>query len=164
MEQKSAYSLLEKILVLKRCPMFAMVNTSDLQPVAAIAEELYFVQGDTIVGEGDIGDSLYLIKNGTVQVSKRVGMHGSTVLAELARGDCFGEMSAIDEEVRSASVIARETCSLLRLNKDDLFEVILECPHIGLELLKIFVKRLRSANTLIESLSCKSLQSQDGQE
>ncbi|NLE01041.1 MAG: cyclic nucleotide-binding domain-containing protein [Fibrobacter sp.] len=153
MNTAESYKLLENIFVLKKSTLFSSVNTNELRAVAAIVEELSFRKSSTIVREGDIGDCLYLIKKGKVQITKKVGMHGTAVLAELADGECFGEMAAIDEEVRSASVTAIQDCTLLRISKDDLKDVILECPNIGLELLNIFVKRLRSSNARIETLS-----------
>ena len=153
MENKQSYTILENVLVLKKSPLFVQVSTSELRAVAAVVEEMVFQEGDEIVREGDIGDSLYLIKKGKVSIQKKIGNSSSTVLAELGVGDCFGEMAAIDEEVRSASVIAGESCTLMRISKEDLMEVIIECPHIGIELLRIFIRRLRRANLKIEELA-----------
>jgi CRP/FNR family cyclic AMP-dependent transcriptional regulator len=143
-------SILENVLVLKRSAIFSMVSTSDLRAVAAVITEMNFVEGERIIREKDIGDSMYLIRRGSVRIVKQLQGNHTSVLAELHEGECFGEMSAIDEEVRSADVYAKEACILLRLSKDDLLEVIIDCPHIGIELLKIFVKRLRNANGKIE--------------
>ena len=152
MENKNSYTILENVLTLKRSPLFMRVSTSELRALAAVAEELKFQEGEEIVREGDIGDSLFLIKKGKVRIFKKIGDSGFTELAQLGAGECFGEMAAIDEEVRSAGVSAGEPCSLMRICKEDLMEVILECPHIGIELLRIFIKRLRTANLRIEEL------------
>ena len=153
MNIQASYALLEKILVLKKNVLFASVTTSELRAVAAVAEELHFRPGEAIVREKDIGDALYLIKNGAVTISKLVGGERSVELARMEAGECFGEMAAIDEEVRSATVSALRECSVLRIGKEDLHDVLRENPQIGIELLKIFVKRLRNANGRIEVLS-----------
>lgn len=150
---QTSYALLDKILVLKKSTLFASVTTSELRAVAAVAEELHFIPGATIVREKDIGDALYLIKNGSVTISKLVTGEQSVDLARLTAGECFGEMAAIDEEVRSATVAAQQECTVLRISKDDLHDVLRENPQIGIELLRIFVKRLRGANGKIEQLS-----------
>jgi CRP-like cAMP-binding protein len=156
MDIKASYALLEKILVLKKSTLFASVSTSELRAVAAVTEELQFKPGDHIVRENEIGDALFLIKNGSVRISKNVGAGRSVDLAFLDAGECFGEMAAIDEEVRSATVSAKQECAVLRISKDNLLDVLQECPHIGIELLRIFVKRLRHANSRIEALSRKT--------
>ena len=153
MDIKASYALLENILVLKKSALFASVSTSELRAVAEVAEELYFEPGKTIVTENEIGDTLFLIKNGAVRITKNVGTGGTIDLATMGAGECFGEMAAIDEEVRSATVSALKKCIVLRISKDDLLDVLRECPHICIELLRIFIKRLRHANSQIEILS-----------
>ena len=153
MDIKASYALLDKILVLKKSALFATISTSELRAVAAVAEELCFKQGELIVKEDEIGDALYLIRDGSVRISKSIGGGRTVDLASMEAGECFGEMAAIDEEVRSASVYARQECMVLRISKDDLLDVLQSSPQIGIELLRIFVKRLRLANRRIETLS-----------
>ncbi len=153
MDIKASYALLEKILVLKRSALFSTVSTSELRAVACVAEELHFMPDEHIVNENDIGDALYLIKSGSVKIAKSVGNGRIVDLATMEAGECFGEMAAIDEEVRSATVAARQECVVLRIGKDNLHDVLRESPQIGIELLKIFVKRLRLANGRIEAFS-----------
>jgi len=151
--EKSPQTLLENILALKNSPLFGRVPARDLEAVAVVADEVFAGPGETIVREGDVGDSMFLIKRGTVRVTKKINAGKTATLAEMKPGDCFGEMSAIDEEVRSASVIAQTEVALLRISKDALLDVILEAPHLGVELLKIFVSRLRAANGRFLKLS-----------
>ncbi|MCU0608212.1 MAG: cyclic nucleotide-binding domain-containing protein [Chitinispirillaceae bacterium] len=153
MEEQSPYTLLENLVSLKRSALFSGVPTRELEAVAAVVEELRFEPGECIVREGDVGDSLYLIREGSVSITKRISATASTTLAELSCGDCFGEMSAIDEEVRSASVSAKVRCTLLRISKEALLDVILSSPRLGVELLKIFVTRLRAANGKIQKMT-----------
>jgi CRP/FNR family transcriptional regulator len=153
MDIKTSFAQLENILVLKKSALFTSVSTSDLRAVADVAEELRFRADEIIVTEGDIGDALYLIKSGLVKVTKEIGPGRSVDLATMEAGECFGEMAAIDEEVRSATVAADGECIVLRISKDDLLDVLREYPHISVELLRIFVKRLRHANRQIENLS-----------
>jgi len=149
---RSSYALLEKIIVLKRSTLFGGVATSELRSVAAVSDELSYRHGERIVSENEIGDALYLIVNGSVRIVKSSDER-QIELAVLGEGESFGEMSAIDEEVRSATVIANRDCDVLRISKDDLHEVLRESPQIAIELLRIFVKRLRSADCKIEELA-----------
>lgn len=153
MDTKQSYALLEKVLVLKKSSLFMAVTTSELRAVAAVAEELFFAPGTCIFCEEEIGSSLYLVKEGCVSIAKRVGGNRSVELARLGVGECFGEMSAIDEEVRSATAYVEVASVVLRISKDDLLDVLHDCSPIGIELLKIFIKRLRRANSRIEEIA-----------
>lgn len=151
-EEKS-FHLLENVIFLKKNLLFSSMQTDELRAMAAIAEELTFDEGKEIVKENDVGDSLYIIKDGSVNIIKEIGEKHNVKLAELSKGDCFGEMALFDAELRSASVLANEPCVLLCIKSDDLNDLLLDYPTIGIEFLKIFVKRLRKANKTIEKLS-----------
>jgi CRP/FNR family transcriptional regulator, cyclic AMP receptor protein len=146
-----AYSVLENVIFLKKTSLFSNVKTSELKAVASIAEELSFEKGDEIVKESDVGDSAYIIKEGRIQITKKNARNDIVALAEISKGECFGEMSLFDDEARCATVKALSSCTVLRLLRDDLLDVIEDYPHIAVELIKIFVKRLRAANAKIEN-------------
>ncbi len=129
------------------------MQTSELRALADIAKELTFDGDKEIVRENDVGDSLYIIKNGSVAIMKQVSEGNTVKLAEMTSGDCFGDMALFDAELRSASVYAKEPCVLLCIKSDDLNDLLLDYPTIAIEFLKIFVKRLRKANKTIEKLS-----------
>lgn len=150
-----AFRVLENVVFLHGTTLFAGVHTDEIRAIASIAEELSFDPGEVIVRENDVGDSLYLIKDGSVRIEKKIDERKSIELAELKTGECFGDMSVFDAEVRSASVIAGTTCSLLRVGGEELLDVILESPYIAIELLKMFVKRLRNADARIQELTAR---------
>ncbi len=151
-EQKS-FHLLENVIFLKKTMLFSSMQTSELRALADIAKELTFNGKSEIVRENDVGDSLYIIKGGSVSIMKQISEKKTVKLAEMETGDCFGDMALFDAELRSASVYAKETCVLLCIKSDDLNDLLLDYPTIAIEFLKIFVKRLRKANQAIEKLS-----------
>jgi len=145
---KSSYALLDRVLALKRSAIFANVTTGDLRSVAKIASELKFRQGEIILSENGINDSLYLVRSGSVRITR--GTVGGVVeLATLGAGECFGEMAAIEEEVCAVSVHAALVCGVLRLGNVELHNVMGENPGIAMEMLRIFVRRLRAVNRRI---------------
>jgi CRP/FNR family cyclic AMP-dependent transcriptional regulator len=146
-----SFPVLENVIFLKKTALFSNVKTSELKAVASIVEELSFTAGDEVVKESDSGDSAYIIKEGRIKITKKASDSGVIDLAELSSGECFGEMSLFDEESRCATAYALTPCVVLRLLRDDLIDVIEEHPYIAVELIKIFVKRLRAANVKIES-------------
>jgi CRP-like cAMP-binding protein len=144
--------VMENVIFLKRNPLFADVRTEELRAIAAISREREFKKGECVVKENDPGDSLFIVKTGSIRVTKSSGTE-EVLLAVLPQESCFGEMVIFEDAPRSASGFANEDCSLLIIQRDDLLDVILEFPGIALEMFRIFGKRLREANEKIRRLS-----------
>ena len=151
--RENMFQILENVVFLKKNRLFGSMHTRDLRALSAIAEEMSFDLGATIVREGDVGDSLFIIRSGSVRIEKKDEAGESLLLAHLAANEYFGEMALFDAEVRSASVIAAEACVLLCIRSDDLNDVLMENPSIALEFLKTFAKRIRELNHRAEELT-----------
>jgi len=102
--------------LLDHVPVFHGMSGEELLQLLDAAEKCTFAAGDTIVREGSTGAWLYVIIDGGVSVRKSASGH-ETELAGLGAGDSFGEMSLVDQELRSASVVAVSPCVLLRLSQ-----------------------------------------------
>jgi CRP-like cAMP-binding protein len=155
-QKDRTFKLLENVIFLKKSAIFSSMEAAELRAIAAITEEHVFKEKSAIVRENELGDSLYIVKKGSVNVVKKIDDKQSIVLAELSVGDCFGEMALFDAEMRSASVYTKEECVLLCINSDDLNDLLLEYPAIAIEFIKIFVKRLRKTNQSIGKLPAGS--------
>ena len=81
---------------------------------------LRFEPGEVIIRENDTGDSAYLIEDGVVEVSREAD-GGRVVLAELGRGEIFGEMGMIDDLPRSATVTARTATTVAEMRREEFF-------------------------------------------
>jgi len=104
------------------------------------------------VFEDDPGDALFVVARGQVKVVL-VGEDGrEVILAVLGAGDCFGELALIDDEPRSAHVIAMDDAQLLVLRRDDFHQALEAHPRIALGLLRTLSRRLRRADDQIGSL------------
>jgi CRP-like cAMP-binding protein len=95
---------------------FRGLKVEELAEIFQFAEKQIFQPGDPIVVEGKVGSFMYILIDGEAIVSKRTGPGASAELRRLGPGDCFGEMSIVDNEPRSASVTAATIAILLRLN------------------------------------------------
>lgn len=146
---------MEDAIFLKRSKLFSVMKTSELRAMAAIVQEMSFHPNQVIVQENDVGDSLFVIKQGSVKIVKNSVDTQPIELAILNSGDCFGEMALFDAELRSATVVAQQHCVLLCIKSDDIHDVLVDNPGIGVEFIKIFIKRLREANKTIQLLSSK---------
>lgn len=134
----------EKMLFLSSVEMFSDIPLQSLTAIAGIAEEVRRGPGEVVFAEGDVGDSLYLIVNGSVGVKKADG--GATKLvATLGEGECVGEMAILSDEPRSASVETLEETGLLIIDKKSFKTLIRKNPEIAFHIFEILVKRLRGA-------------------
>lgn len=138
--------------ILRRVPLFAHVGDEELGRLAAMARERPYPRNSVIVFADDPGDALYVVAAGQVKVVL-VGEDGrEVILAVLGPGDFFGELALIDDEPRSAHVMAMDDARLLVLRRDD-FERVLEAyPRIALALLRALSRRLRRADDQIGAL------------
>lgn len=111
--------------------------------LAATSRRRLFDAGETLVKEGDEGDSLFVIERGSVRVTKANPEQGgkSVDLAVLQEGAFFGEMSLLTGEPRSATVLAREHCGVLMLGKEDLASTLEADPQIAEQLSRALASR-----------------------
>ena len=131
-------STVEKVLFLKSIDLFSQIPGEDLVRVAQIAEEVDFEPKEAIMTEGEIGDSMYLIVDGRVQVYK-----GARLIVELGERECVGEMAILDSEPRSATVRASTQVSALKIEREDFYDLMTEKQEIAQGIIKVLTRRLR---------------------
>jgi len=138
--------------VLKRVPLFNDLSEAEVSRFADVTREREYPKNSVILFEDDPGDALYIVSSGQVKVVL-IGEDGrEVILSVLGDGDFFGEMSLIDDEPRSAHVIAMKDSQLLVLRRDDFQSRLEEQPKIALKLLRVLVQRLRRADEKIGGL------------
>jgi CRP/FNR family cyclic AMP-dependent transcriptional regulator len=108
---------------LQAIPIFAGLTPAALEEIANAAEEAVFPKGEIIVREGELGNRMFIIAAGSVEVVKYLGQTHETVLAVLGPRDFLGEMSIIDCVARSASIRAVEDTALFSLKGIDLYHL-----------------------------------------
>src|SRR5258705_7344317 len=104
-----------------------------------------FNAGDTILSEGEIGDTAFLITAGSVEVSIGQGAKAKTV-GTLDAGEVFGEMSLIEPGPRSATVKAATDTECFVTTYDEFIASIQANPERAVEFMKTLVRRLRQMN------------------
>ncbi len=93
----------------------------DLQNLSQVLAAERFVAGDTIFAEGERGDTLYVVAEGAVRISRHMAGLGEEALVILGRGEVFGEMAWIDSSPRSADAIAHTGgCTVLAISRQQL--------------------------------------------
>jgi CRP/FNR family cyclic AMP-dependent transcriptional regulator len=137
---------------LKHVPLFSELGAEETLRLARAAREKSYTKNSVILFEDDPGDALYVVLAGQVKVVL-IGEDGrEVILSMLKDGDFFGEMALIDDQPRSAHVIATEDTNLLVLHRDDFRRCLEESPRIALGLLRAMSRRLRRADDKIGSL------------
>jgi CRP-like cAMP-binding protein len=131
----------ERLLLVRGVPIFQELRDDFLVRLASIMDERCFNSKEVIFTQGQEGRSLYVVSEGLVRVHI-----GDQELAQVKKGDFFGEMALFDAEPRSASVTALERCVCLVLTQQQLYEAIDETPGIALNIIRILSRRIRELN------------------
>ena len=133
--------LVQKILFLKNVPLFSSMAPGELSQLAGIAEEVVYATNTPIITQGEHGDAMYLIAEGTIKIHV-----GDEELAQLTVRDYFGEMSILDGEPRSASATAASDCLLLRVKQEDFHYILSQRFDVALNIIQTLTRRLRTAS------------------
>ena len=139
--------------VLKSMPMFATFSQEQLQALMAMISRRSAPRGAAIMHEGDPTDSLYIVISGRLKVMMGEADGKETILSIIGPGEFFGEMGLIDDNPRSASVIAIEPAELLALTKRAFRKCLVENSDLAMAVMRVLVKRLREADRKIGSLA-----------
>ena len=109
-----------KRALLAESPLFDNLLPAELTMVADLFSVRDYDQGSIIFEEREVGDSLYVIASGSVEILRKKATGDSKAIATLDAPQFFGEMSLIDKEFRSATVRASTRATLLQLSNENL--------------------------------------------
>jgi hypothetical protein len=143
-EKSHLIPLFERMAFLRTVPIFEDMPGQELRRVAEILGGLEVPAGEVIFHKGDPGDALYIVRRGAVAIRD-----GAVELSVARAGDFFGELALLDNEARSADAVAAEDTTLARLPGADFRELMARRPQIQERVLRVVVRRLRSATTRI---------------
>ncbi len=151
MENETKTELLER---LKRISLFSDIrdNEEHMGGLLQICTTRSFRAGEQIIAEGDLGSGMYILNKGAVTIRKRTRAGDTYTVVNLRAEDnvFFGELALIDDERRSATVIARQDSECLEITKSAFIKLGNESPGLGLpitrEISRILAGRLRKTN------------------
>lgn len=113
-------------------PLLSGLSTDVLQRLSDSAKSVTYLAGDQVIGQGERGDSLYIITRGMVNVYR--DGHEDEPLAQLRDGDFFGEMALLELQVRTANVKAAQPTTLMRLNRNEVLSLAEQEPELKVRL------------------------------
>ncbi len=126
--------------LLRRVPLFSEIDSDGINQLRDKLRQHTLDSKETIIKQGEVGDSLYLIVRGVVRVSCREDGEERD-LGTLVAGDFFGEMALMHHESRNATIHTVTPSQLYELHRDDLEELIQRYPSIGKQLEKVDQER-----------------------
>jgi CRP-like cAMP-binding protein len=147
---------MEKLSILSASPLFEMLSPQELEDVAELSRPRRYGVGQIIFEEGELGDSLYVIASGEIEVLRRNSSGDQKPIAVLRAAEFFGEMSLIDKEYRSATVRARLDSELLQLTAENLAEFRKRhrdgFTFVVINIARVLSSRLREANSRLAAV------------
>lgn len=142
METLQTLSLMERILFLRRVPLFAELPPADLKQIAAIAGEHVHTDGEVISEQGEMGDEMFIIVSGEVRVVATSAGEAEEIVRR-GPGEYVGEMSIISQEPRMASLIAAGEVRTLCIDQAEFEEILRSRPETSLAVIRVLCDRLR---------------------
>jgi CRP/FNR family cyclic AMP-dependent transcriptional regulator len=139
--------------LLKHIPLFQTLDDGELAVIEGLAVEKNVPRGSIILNEGDMGDALFVMASGRVKVLVSDADGREIILKILGAGDFFGELSLIDKEPRSASVVALDNTTLRVLSYQGFRDCLVRSPNIATAVMTALAKRLRDADRKISKLA-----------
>ena len=140
----------QKIEILRDSPLFCSLVPDELQMLSELAQRRRFTSGEVFFSEGEVGDALYVLVEGTVSVCMNDSQGKEHSIANLKAPEYFGEMSLIDKETRSATVRATDDgmALVLTLENFQLFSRLFKNGFtlIVINIARVLSLRLREAN------------------
>ena len=131
----------EKVIALKNVELFKDIPGEVLADIAFLLDEVNYEEGSYVVYEGELGKELFVIVEGQVDV-----VVGGKPVNRLFAGQYFGEMAIIDSQPRSASIVARNEIILLKIDKDDFYEILQQRNEVAIGIIKVLSDRIRNCN------------------
>lgn len=135
---------------LSRLPLFEGLEPARLASLSKMMGSETHQRGDIVFNQGDYGNALYVIQAGSIRISQVSEDGHELILIVLRSGDFFGEMSLLDGESRSATAIAGENSTLLKLNRSDFTRFLGQNPTAAVEMLRVLSLRLRRMDDVLQ--------------
>lgn len=144
---------METIDLLKSNELFSNLGDAELRIVAELTRIRTIPRNTLLINEGDVPDSMYLIKEGKVDVMVTNENGEQFVLSTLKQGDNFGELSLLDDHPRSASVITLEKSVFIMLHKADFLRLIEHNHLIAKGVISYLCQRIRFVTSIAQSMA-----------
>jgi CRP-like cAMP-binding protein len=146
---------MDKVEVLQKSKLFENLLPDELDMLAELCQIKEYKGGEIVFHEGEVGNTLYVIVKGEVEVLRKDRSGNLKQLTALRDPDFFGEMSLIDKELRSATIRAAAETTLLVLTNENLHSFAKVFKNgftmVALNIARVLSIRLRETNAKLSS-------------
>ena len=141
-ENAMVKTTIDRVIILKGVDLFSETPDDVLAQISGELESVDAPSGTAIIKKGELGDCLYIIAAGSVRIHD-----GEKTIAVLREHQVFGELAVLDPEPRNATATAETDVRLLRLDRDDLFELLPEHIEIVHGIFRTLCSRIRAGGS-----------------
>ncbi len=134
-------------------PLLARLSPEDRRALASMGRLRTFGAGAVIFAQGDPGDSLHIVMDGSIRVTVLSPAGDEATLAKLGPGESCGELSLLDGQPRSASAVAAAGTTTLEINRQDFARWLAERPRAAVALLETVSLRVRQTDEALADLA-----------
>jgi CRP/FNR family transcriptional regulator, cyclic AMP receptor protein len=139
-------------------PLFASLEPADRGLVAGLLRVKRYAPRQTVVWEGQPGGALFLALSGFFKAVTSASTDGKEMLLSImGPGEVFGELSVLDGQPRSASIVALQASELASIERESLLELLKTSPRLAVGLIEVLAQRLRNLTKRCETISSQDV-------
>ncbi|MFY7962636.1 MAG: Crp/Fnr family transcriptional regulator [Elsteraceae bacterium] len=143
-------SLQQEVDLLRKVPMFANMDASQLKLLSFASERVSFMEGDRFIQQDEFGDTAFLIISGDAEVLAEAG--GTEIpLGTVGVHQVVGDIALLHSGKRTATVRARTPMVCLKLTRDVFFHLVKENPDFALSVMRDLAKRLERSSRVMRT-------------
>lgn len=146
-------------LCASKVPMFENLNDEELLEIVEMINHKEYIKGDIIFSEDNIANTLYFVNEGKIKLYKYTKDGKEQILHILSEGDFFGELDLIKPSTYRFNAKAIVDAKVCTLTKDEMKDVMMRKPEIGIKLLETVRERLSKVEDLVQNLATKDVDS-----
>ncbi len=136
--------------------LFTGLDDRQLDSIWRLSVEQKFKKNEMILFEDELDTRLFIIIKGTVKLTRISEEGREYIFSFLGEGDFFGELSLLDDEIRSTNAVAVKDSTIISFQRSDYVRIFRQFPQITLNLLREMTQRLRERDRMIKSMSLQN--------
>ena len=136
--------------------LFAGIDDRHLDSIWRLSVEQMYKKNEMILFEDELDTRLFIIINGTVKLTRISEEGREYIFSFLGEGDFFGELSLLEDEIRSTNAVAVKESTIISFQRSDYVKIFRQFPQITLNLLREMTQRLRERDRMIKSMSLQN--------
>lgn len=143
---------------LKKSEVFSILKDEELKDISAYFEKTSFKNNETVFGEGDPSDRLYILAEGNVKILKHTVMGKDVILEIMSPGDIFGGVAVLDNKPYPASAQAMKAARVIKIRRQNLLKIMEAHPELKLGVVKYFSDKLRDSHEMLKNIATERVE------